>query len=269
MRLQHENGEEAAAAFNNNVVSWLALPASMSKLGARPWTVLTHMFTHVRIWDILANMIWLWGFGRILQDLTGNRKIFPVFLYGSLAGALAYVLAYNLMPSLRDQLPVASTLGASAGIMAIAIATTAVSSDYRIFPMLNGGIPLWILTAVYVLIDLSTIPGRNPALYASHLAGGLTGYLFMYSYRQGFDWGAWINNFFDWFTNLFNPDSPRKNRDIKQELFYKSSGKPYKKTPNVTEQRIDEILDKISQRGFNSLSDEEKDLLKRAGQKDS
>jgi hypothetical protein len=190
-------------------------------------------------------------------------------LYGSLAGALAYVLAYNLMPSLRDQLPVASTLGASAGIMAIAIATTAVSSDYRIFPMLNGGIPLWILTAVYVLIDLSTIPGRNPALYASHLAGGLTGYLFMYSYRQGFDWGAWINNFFDWFTNLFNPDSPRKNRDIKQELFYKSSGKPYKKTPNVTEQRIDEILDKISQRGFNSLSDEEKDLLKRAGQKDS
>ncbi|MEI9806484.1 MAG: DUF6576 domain-containing protein [Bacteroidota bacterium] len=91
----------------------------------------------------------------------------------------------------------------------------------------------------------------------------------MYFYRQGYDWGGWINNFFDWVNNLFNPDKPGKGKVIKSELFYKSTSEPYKKTPNVTEQRIDEILDKISQKGYNSLTTEEKDLLKRASQKDS
>jgi membrane associated rhomboid family serine protease len=266
IHLRYENKQEAIAAFNDNVLSWFVLPANVNKIGSRPWTILTHMFIETRTWNLIANMLWLWGFGRILQDLTGNRKIFPVFLYGALAGAFAFILTYNLLPSLKDQLPVATTFGASAGIMAIAIATTMVASGYRIFPMLNGGIPLWVLTAIYFMIDLATIPGRNPALYAAHLTGAFTGFLFMYFFRMGYDWGEWINNFFDWFTNLFNPDKPKKGKNIKHELFYKSSSQPYKKTPNVTTQRIDEILDKISQKGYHSLSEEEKDLLKRASQ---
>ncbi|MBL7744237.1 MAG: rhomboid family intramembrane serine protease, partial [Chitinophagaceae bacterium] len=235
---------------------------------AKPWTILTHMFVHADIWHVFANMLWLWMFGYILQDLTGNRKIFPVFFYGAMFGALAFILSYNFLPGLKPFLPVQTALGASAGVMAIAVATTFIAPGYRIFPMLNGGIPLWIITAIYLIIDLATIPGGNPGGHIAHLAGALAGFLFMYSYRQGYDWGGWINNFFDWFTNLFNPDKPKKGKVIKSELFYKSTKEPYKKTPNVTEQRIDEILDKISQKGYHSLTDEEKDLLKRASQKD-
>ena len=73
-----------------------------------------------------------------------------------------------------------------------------------------------------------------------------------------------MSNFFDWVANLFNPDKPKKGKNIKEELFYKSSSAPFKKTPNVTPQRVDEILDKINQKGYNFLTDEEKDLLKRA-----
>ena len=49
-------------------------------------------------------------------------------------------------------------------------------------------------------------------------------------------------------------------------LFYKSPSAPYKKTPNVTPERIDEILDKINQKGFDFLTEEEKDLLRRASE---
>jgi len=94
----------------------------------------------------------------------------------------------------------------------------------------------------------------------------LTGFLFIYSCQRGYDWSEWMNNFFDWVTNLFNPDKPKKGKNIKHELFYKSTTKPYRKTPNITEQRVNEILDKINQKGYNSLTDEEKDLLKRASQ---
>jgi membrane associated rhomboid family serine protease len=264
--LKSENSQAAVADFNENVINWLALPADLNKIATRPWTVITHMFVHTGLWHIFGNMLWLWMFGYILQDITGNRKIVPVFLYGALGGAIAYVLSYNLFPALKPLVQQSWALGASAGIMAIAVATTYIAPGYRIFPMLGGGIPLWIITGIYLIIDLATIPFSNTGGHIAHLAGGLTGFLFVVSFRRGYDWGEWMNNFWDWFTNLFNPDKPRKGILIKQELFYKSTAKPFKKTPNVTEQRVNEILDKINQKGFSSLSDEEKDLLKRASQ---
>jgi membrane associated rhomboid family serine protease len=266
--LRTENAAEAKIYFNTHVMSWFTLPADVHKIAARPWTILTHMFVHDGLWHVFGNMIWLWTFGYILQDLTGNRKIFPVFLYGALGGAIAFVLAYNFLPALKPNLAVQTALGASAGVMAIAVAATFIAPGYRIFPMLGGGIPLWVITAIYLVIDLASIPIDNPGGHIAHLAGALTGFLFMYFYRQGYDWGGWINNFFDWVNDLFNPDKPRKGKTIKSEQFYKTTVEPYKKTPNVTEQRINEILDKISQKGYNSLSEEEKDLLKRASEKE-
>ncbi len=262
--LRAENSKEAAILFHNNVLNWFTLPADLDKIAAKPWTILTHMFLHEDVWHIFGNMLWLWVFGYILQDMTGNRKIFPIFLYGALAGALAFVLACNLLPALKPHVANTTALGASAGVMAIAMATTVLSPGYRIFPMLNGGIPIWVLTGIYVIIDLATIPESNAGGHIAHLAGSLTGFLFIYSYQRGYDWGGWMNNFFDWVNNLFNPEKPKKNKLIKQELFYKSPTQPYKKTPNVTAQRVDEILDKINQKGYASLTEEEKELLKRA-----
>ena len=112
---------------------------------SRPWTILTHMFIHRSIWQVFANMLWLWCFGFIMQELTGNKKIIPVYLYGALAGAIAFFVAYHLVPGLDPHQPYATYMGASSGLMAVAISTTLVSPEYRIFPLLRGGIPLWAL----------------------------------------------------------------------------------------------------------------------------
>ena len=264
--LQYKNNAEALNFFYNNVLNQFSLAAPPDKIASKPWTILTHMFTHSNFWRLLGNMLWLWLFGYIFLDLTGNRKIVPLYIYGGLAGALAFVLSNNLMPGLRQHLAEGSILGANSAVMAIAVGVTMIAPVYRIFPMILGGIPLWVLTTIYVLIDLAGISLKNTGEYSAHVAGALIGLLFIYSFRRGYDWSEWMSNFFDWVSNLFNPDKPRKGKNIKQELFYKSSTRPYKKTPNITEQRINEILDKISQKGFNSLSEEEKDLLKRASQ---
>ena len=264
--LQYKNNAEALNFFNGHVLNQFSLPAQADKIAAKPWTIFSHMFTHNNIWRLLGNMLWLWLFGYIFLDLTGNRKITPLYIYGSLAGALAFALSFNLLPGLRQNLGEGVIMGANSGVLAIAVGVTMIAPVYRIFPMIMGGIPLWILTAIYLLIDFASISLKNTGEYSAHLAGALTGFLFIYAFRRGYDWSEWMSNFFDWVSNLFNPDKPRKGKNIKQELFYKSSAKPYKKTPNITEQRINEILDKINQKGFNSLSDEEKDLLKRASQ---
>ena len=127
---------------------------------------------------------------------------------------------------------------------------------------------MWILTCVYLIIDLATIPVNNAGGHIAHLAGAFMGFLFIVMLRRGYDWSDWMNNFYDWLVNLFNPDKPSKKWDIKKELFYKSSSDPYKKTPNITQQRIDDILDKINQKGYSFLTEEEKELLKRASQED-
>ncbi|HVG42268.1 MAG TPA: rhomboid family intramembrane serine protease [Chitinophagaceae bacterium] len=257
-------GQEGVIVYTNKILNWVALPADFNKFLTRPWTLLTHMFAHDDVWHIVPNMLWLWAFGYILQDLTGNKKIFPVFLYGALAGALAFMVSYNIIPGLRVDLQGAKAIGASAGIMSIAIATTVMAPNYRIFPMINGGIPLWVITMIFVIIDLATIPYNNAGGHVAHLAGAGAGFLFMFLWRKGYDGSLWMDNFFSWVNNLFNPDKPKKGTSVKTQLFYKSTVPPYKKRLQITQQKVDEILEKIHQKGYQSLTEDEKDVLKRA-----
>lgn len=260
------DGDNGLNAFYRGFFDWVTLPADFHTFLTRPWTLLTHMFVHDtrNVWHILGNLIWLWSFGYILQDLTGNRKIIPIFLYGALAGALAYMAAFNLIGPLRQLMPTAQAFGASAGIMAIAIAVTTIAPGYRIFTMLNGGIPIWVVTVLYLILDMAMIPENNPGGHIAHLAGGGMGFLFVTLLRRGHDWSTWMNDLYDWANNLFNPDRPKKGKVVKSQLFYKANVPPFKKTPLVTQQKVDEILDKISQKGYGSLTDDEREVLKRA-----
>lgn len=252
-------------AYYSNIFNWFILPANIEKLAIRPWTLVSFMFSHESVMHVIGNLLWLWMFGYILQDLTGNRKLVPIYLLGGWAGALAFIAAHYLVPSLHPNLAFASLVGANASVMAIAVATTTVAPDYRIFPMINGGIPLWILTAIFVIVDFAGISIGNTANYLAHLAGAAMGFLFIYQMRRGRDWSVWINNFFEWVDNLFNPGKPARKKKNKDSFFYKVSGQaPFKKFPHVTQQRIDQILDKINQEGYHLLTDEEKDILRRA-----
>jgi len=252
-------------AYQANVLSWFGLPGTLDKLSGRPWTVLSYMFSDQHVFRFIGNMFWLWVFGYILQDLTGNRKLIPIYLYGGIAGAAFFLLSYAVFPKLQAQAPLAQLVGANASVIAVAIAVTSVAPDYRIFPMINGGIPLWILTVLYLLIDFSTMARGDAGVYIANLAGAAAGFFFIFRMRRGHDGSIWINQFFDWCNDLFNPDRKKKARSPKDEFYYKVSGtQPFKKIPNVTQQRIDEILDKINQQGYRFLTDEEKEILKRA-----
>ncbi|MEO6314934.1 MAG: rhomboid family intramembrane serine protease [Chitinophagaceae bacterium] len=256
-------------AFYSNIFNWFILPADISKLGTRPWTIITSMFLHDDLSAVLPAMFWLGVFGYVLQDLTGNKRLIPVYIYGGLAGAFFYVLTYNFVPRLQPGLPAAALLGSNAAIMAVAIATTTVKPDYRFFPMINGGIPLWIVTFIFVIIDILSIHLGDPAKYIAHIAGGATGFIFIYQMRKGRDWSIGMNTVFDWFNDLFNPNKKTGTKNIRDEFFYKVHGAhPYKRIPNVTQKRIDEILDKINVDGYHLLTDEEKDILRRASSED-
>jgi membrane associated rhomboid family serine protease len=263
----HGNRTDAYGLFQKQVLDYITLPSSFTAWAQKPWTLVTFMFAHVDVWMLISNLLWLGAFGYIFQDLTGNGQIIPIYLYGGMAGGVVFLLACNLVPGMKGAH--LELLGANAGIMAIAVATTMVAPDYRIFPMLNGGIPLWILTIIFVAVDVAGL-GISPFPYhLSHLAGAAMGFLFVKQLRRGNDWGGWMHSFYDWFFNLFSPASVKEKKTFKKELFYKSHGNPpYTKTPLITQQKVDELLDKISQKGYHHLTDEEREILKRASEED-
>jgi membrane associated rhomboid family serine protease len=256
-------------SFIQKVFDWFILPASPEKLAWRPWTLISFMFTDQQLFHFISNLFWLWSFGYILQDLTGNRKLVPIYLFGGIGGALLFVLAHLIFPNIRAHIDSDSLYAANCSIAAVAVATTFISPDYRIFPMISGGIPLWILTLVFLLLNISGVQNGDIATYIAYSAGALTGFLFIDQLRRGRDWSIWINQFFDWVGNLFNPDKKKKNKGKREEYHYNVAGTlPYKKIPNITQKRIDEILDKINQQGYRFLTSEEKDILKRAAEEE-
>jgi len=255
--------------FNKQILDWFTLSPVPEVFFARPWTIFTTMFTHLSIWQLISTLLWLWAFGYILQDLAGNSKLLPIYLYGGFVGAVVFLLTNNLFPVLeRNILTTPAMLGGGSAVMAVAVATTTLAPDYRIFPLINGGIPLWVLTLVFVAIDFATLSGGNAGIGAAHLAGGAMGFLFVKQLQKGNDWSTWMNKLVDWIDNLFNPEKKKEQQKQSEKHFYRANRKPYEKIANITQQKLDDILDKINQHGYAFLTEEEKAFLKRAGDQD-
>jgi hypothetical protein len=91
------------------------------------------------------------------------------------------------------------------------------------------------------------------------------GFVYIRALQRGADWGAWMHRLYDGFLNLFQPKPKKQKPTLKKAVFYNTKGStPYRKTPKITQERIDALLDKIGQEGYDSLTAEEKEFLKRA-----
>ncbi len=255
--------------FYRQITDWVVLSPVSELALSRPWSLLTFMFIHIGFWHLFSSMLWLWCFGYILQDLTGNSKLIPIYLYGGFIGGILFLVTDNLFPGIQAHISsVPAMLGAGAPVMAIAVATTTLAPEYRLFPMISGGIPLWILTLVFVAIDFTSLTGYSAGLVSAHLGAALIGFLFIRQLRRGYDWGAWMHQLINWLDDLFSPEKKHRKQQAKDTLYYDANRKPYEKISRVTQQKLDAILDKINQQGFQFLTEEERDFLKRASSED-
>lgn len=261
--------QQTPLQYYTQVVQWFELPASLTKLSERPWTLLTYMFsdTGSGLMRILSNMLWLWAFGYILQEMAGNDKIIPIYIYGGLLGGIVFITANYLIPALRPYTADSALLGANASTMAVAMATTSLAPGYRFFTQLRGGIPIWVLMAIYIFIDFAGVASMSAAYSLSHLAGALAGFLFVVFLRRGQDGSVWMNRFYNWLINLFTPAKTATSKSVKEKIFYNTGNRnPFSKSSIITQQRIDEILDKINLKGYHFLTEEEKQILKKAAE---
>lgn len=235
----------------NMIIEWFSLKPSFDVLLFRPWTILTYGFLHLGFFHILFNLLVLYYFGMLFLDFFDSRQFLTYYILGILAGGLIYMLSYNYLPALKTKETI--LVGASAGVTAIVIGIASHIPNYAMHFRFIGGIKLIYIALVLVVLDLVQIPNGNAGGHLAHLGGALLGFILTRYGHQG-------RGLFDWKGIGF------EKRESPLKKVYKSPGpKKTGKEGEYDQKKIDEILDKISKSGYDTLTKEEKDYLFRAG----
>lgn len=262
----------------------------------RPWTLLTHMFTHEGFFHILGNMLFLYWFGRIFGDLLGDDKVLPLYLTGGFVGFLFYFVGMHAL-GIHDSY----ALGASGAVACILLTTGIFAPDYGIRLLFFGTVKLkWIVAAAVFMQFLGLGTMDNIGGTIDHIGGMFFGALYATQLRKGNDLLAPTKRLLNWigntYTRLVTPSRDHKKRrgpkvsyrrDASSSTPSGGRGRPSfmrkatggRKTAGrhqsddgevstaTHQEQLDAILDKIKERGYNSLSKEEKDFLFRASNK--
>jgi membrane associated rhomboid family serine protease len=253
---------QSAETYNDSVIKWFELPSDFNVFIQRPWTLITFMFsdTSAGLWRLLSNMFWMWTFGYILRDIAGNEKVVPVYIYGGLLSGVFFIASSFFTKNFA-----LSLIGANGSILAIAATATTLSPSHRVLTHIRKGIPLWVLFCIYIAVDIIGINHTEWRFLCSHIMGAFSGWLFAILLRKGVDGSVWMNSLYSWFVNLFTPTFQNKKTPINDTLYYNAGNRPpFTNTTKTTQDRIDEILDKINAKGFNALTEEEKQFLQNA-----
>lgn len=237
------------------IIRFFSMSSDVKHILTHPWVLITSMFLHEEFWHILWNMLFLYWFGRIVGDFLGDKRVLPIYLLGGLFGAVFFYASANLLPGGSGEVRYA--LGASGGVMAMVVAAGVIAPDYIMRLLFLGDVKLKYIVMALVFLDMIGIANdMNTGGHFAHLGGALMGWLFIQQLRNGVDWGKPFNTFFDWISGQRKP----KMRVVK-------TGGIRKPQKHQTDQeKLDEILDKIKQSGYKSLTKEEKEYLFKASE---
>jgi membrane associated rhomboid family serine protease len=256
----------STTAISDLLYNQFTIPPKFPEFAARPWTLLTYMFAHSR-WDIfhiLFNMLVFYWFGKLFIEYLGSDKLVALYLLGGIAGGLVYLIVFNTVPFYVERSGFPGMVGASAAVYAIVVATATLLPDYTFFLLLIGPIRIKYIAAFYVIISFLGTTQANAGGNIAHLGGALMGFVYMKQLQSGVNWGGWITAFLDWFKGIFSSKP-------KVKVTYRNMGSPFAKNSSkaakASQEEIDAILDKISDRGYESLSKEEKEKLFNASKK--
>lgn|SRR5690606_4413715 len=247
------------------VAYWLSLPADLEQLLYRPWTIITYMFLHTGFIHLAFNMLILYFGGQIFLQFLDSKKLLGTYLLGGIAGGILYILSFNLFPVFTPIVKGALALGASASVMAVLIAIAAYVPNFSVRLVLIGEVKLKYIALFYIVMDIISIPNGNAGGHLAHLGGAFFGFYFAYQLRKGKDITVGINRLLNYLSALFSGKR-------KMKVVYKKPGKTksdmeYNAQKKANQEKIDEILDKISKSGYDSLSKDEKAILFDAGRK--
>ena len=276
MLAQHKIDELNAIAIKFNYIrgykpllnNWGELdPVKVSE--GQVWRLLTYAFLHdtKTPWHIVFNMLVLWMFGPIIEELWGRREFLAFYLTAAVAAGLCQ-LAFGF--AMRDATPAVGASGSMMGIM-MAFALYYPHVPINVFFVLALE-ARWVIL-IYLIYDaipvMQALSGQGERArgiaHAAHLGGLAFGYLYC---RLGWKLTGWLptrgklswgKRFSRWWTQpaLRVYQSPVERPPERPQP-------PQFQSPRDLEHKVDVILKKIKDEGEASLTEEERTLLREA-----
>lgn len=247
---------------NTNFEIYIVPNISLPQVSAFPqkwWTVFVYGIIHVpnTFMNMLTNMLWLYCFGSVVQMLVGKNHIVPLFLYSIVCGGLFY-LGAQYLPGELGKAPQYMT-GPQAGMLGMCAAAVTLSPNYRFYLTETFSVPILVVAGIFVLL-MAMATGYYLPVAILMAGGALMGMIYVKLLKAGYRPGAWMYNLGNKLESMVTPNN---------EAIARRKGKQIdlgQQTKREAESRVDEILDKINRKGYNSLSTEEKEILRKAGQ---
>ena len=248
--------------FNISDISFVtklfAVPADISSLAEKPWTIFTYMFLQEEFWHLFFNMLMLYYGGQIFLQFFSQKQLLLTYIFGGLVGALFFILAFNAFPVFEDTKTYAFALGSSASVLSILIAAATYQPEYRLNLFLLGQVKMKWIAIIFVVIDLLSIPKGNSGGHIAHLGGALWGFLYAYLLKKDFD-----------FYLIFKRKARIKVQTRNAHNYHQrpKTDEQYNAERAQEQEETDKILEKIAKNGYSSLSEKEKEFLFRQSKK--
>ena len=241
----------------------------------RPYQFVTYMFMHGSFAHLFFNMFALWMFGNAIENTWGSKRFLIYYMVcGIGAGLVQELVQYiqyadafvgydrvrisaNQVVAVADYLNMLTTVGASGAVYGILLAFGMTWPNSRIYIYFAIPIKAKWFVIIYGLLELfSGFRGVDNVAHFAHLGGMIFGLMLILYWRK--DEFKWTSKF-----------KIKKNKNFDYQSYNRpKSDEQFNQERADDQKKIDEILDKISKNGYESLTKEEKDFLFKQSKKD-
>jgi membrane associated rhomboid family serine protease len=242
-----------------------------------PWQLITYLFMHGGFFHLFLNMLALWMFGMELENIWGSRKFLMYYMMCGIGAGLSNMFLAPIFISV-----LAPTIGASGAIYGVLVAFGMMFPNRPIYIYFLFPIKAKYFVTFYMLIELLSVGSNTGIAHLAHLGGGVIGFLYILLTDK-----TNISSIFRFPTSHGVPKQ-RKSTSSPSSNVYRSKyyekynvgsesddvsdadyyvNKERKSEDKELQEKIDEILDKISRDGYKSLTEEEKRILFEASRK--
>ena len=241
-------------AFNNWLITYLGFDPSFPTFLTQPWRLISYMFLHGGFFHFLFNMLWLWWMGQAVEQTVGPRTFTVIYFGAGILGALLDAALALVFGS-------ALVIGASGAVTGILVAFAMLFPTAPIMLFLFPPIQARYFVAGWIAIDILFIGSGDGVARLVHLGGAIGGYLLIKAYKNGNDLSLIIR----YFEYLFGRAKPKARARNNSNMSIVTDADIVEE---VEQNELDAILEKISQKGYDSLSKEEKRKLFELSKKD-
>jgi len=236
-----------------SITRWGKFTIESALMEGHVWEFITFQFLHASAGHILFNGMGLYFFGPWMERWWGSRRFLIFYLLCGVGGAAFYTLLTfaGIIP------PSPGIVGASAGIYGILVGVAIIAPQLRVALMFVIEMTMRRLAMVILGIAVLTVifQWNNSGGEAGHLGGALVGYLLM-SFPKLLSWAQPR----DPEMNIIRPKAFSRRRRSEVKI------KPRTSVDLKTSTEVDAVLDKMIEKGRDSLTDEEREILKRASE---